>query len=257
MNGLLIQVIKMSNYFLKFSKTISNFFSFEEQYNTSFKQYNVFYNFFWRVIIFCKWNKSLSSKKTSIDLKQPWVVLFSIPFLKKMSLKHSIVFEFGSGGSTFFFAERVKQVVTVEHDLKWFDKIAKLIQSEYSNVELNYVPPELNLKATHHDASNELAYVSNSIDFEGYSFVDYASFIDKYPDEYFDIILIDGRARPSCLMHSVSKVKKAGIIVLDDAYREYYLAYVDKLKGRFSLIDFPGPVHGLDTFYRTLILKRN
>ena len=46
--------------------------------------------------------------------------------------------------------------------------------------------------------------------------------INKYPDQQFDVILIDGRERVGCFSNSIDKLKKGGIIVLDDSFRIRY-----------------------------------
>lgn len=166
------------------------------------------------------------------------------------------MFEYGCGGSTLFFAERAKKVISVEHDRLWFEKLTGAINPTYSNIELNFIPPDINHKPTVADPADPQSYVSSAASLNGSSFLSYASFIDKYPDNYFDIILIDGRARPSCLKHAVPKIKKGGYIILDDADRKHYLVYANELINDFLFIDFPGPVYGLETFYRTLILKK-
>jgi protein-L-isoaspartate O-methyltransferase len=37
------------------------------------------------------------------------------------------VFEYGSGGSTIFFAERVAEVFSVEHDSKWHAQVSRAL----------------------------------------------------------------------------------------------------------------------------------
>lgn len=228
---------------------------FQNQYIETVKKYHVEYSNFLRLKVFVQWYKSLLSKKSTLEMQQPWIVLFSIPFLKKEITPNSLVFEYGSGGSTLFFAKKAKQVISVEHDIVWFEKISSAIK-QLSNVEVILSPPlKDDIKIT--DPSDSNSYISSAPIFNGYSFFNYASVIDKYPDAHFDFILIDGRARPSCLKHAAPKIKKGGYIILDDADREYYFANTKQLIKDFSPIDFPGPVLGLEPFYRTLILKRN
>ncbi len=249
--------MKMNKIFLNI-RIIRYLKIFEGQYNLSHNKYNIRYNFFILVIVFFKWYKSLFSTKSVFDKKIPWIVFFSMPFLKKVIKKSSIIFEYGTGGSTLFFAKRGNKIISVEHDNLWFNKLNDYLNNKrYSNIELNYLSPSKTTDLIDSDPSNPDLYVSSSPIFNGYSFLEYASFIDTFPNEYFDFILIDGRARPSCLKHSVSKVKKGGYIILDDADREYYLSNTKHLIQDFSKIDFPGPVYGLPDFYRTLFLRRN
>ena len=53
----------------------------------------------------------------------PWFTYPSIDFLDKRLNKNLNVFEFGSGNSSLFFAKRVRKVISVEHNMQWFNKI--------------------------------------------------------------------------------------------------------------------------------------
>lgn len=53
-------------------------------------------------------------------------------------------------------------------------------------------------------------------------YYDYVSTIDQFIDEYFDVIVIDGRARTHCLKHSVTKLRTGGMLVFDNADRVEY-----------------------------------
>jgi hypothetical protein len=69
------------------------------------------------------------------------------------------------------------------------------------------------------------------------NYKNYASLIDYYPDEYFDIVLVDGRSRPACIKHAAPKLKKGGLMVLDNADRSYYLgSEVRKILSQYSLL---------------------
>ena len=65
-------------------------------------------------------------------------------------------------------------------------------------------------------------YSSKSGQFGGKNFEDYVKIIDIYPNENFDLIIVDGRSRVSCLKHAQDKVKVGGFILLDDTDREEY-----------------------------------
>ena len=53
----------------------------------------------------------------------PWVTYSFIDFISERLNKDFSIFEFGSGNSTLFFAERVKNVTTVEHNADWYNKL--------------------------------------------------------------------------------------------------------------------------------------
>lgn len=44
-------------------------------------------------------------------------------------------------------------------------------------------------------------------------------FNTNIPDEYFDIIIVDGIHRVNCAYASLNKLKKGGILILDDSNR--------------------------------------
>jgi predicted O-methyltransferase YrrM len=84
----------------------------------------------------------------------------------------------------------------------------------------------------------------------------YVKQIDEFPDEYFDIILIDGRARPSCIKRSVSKVKPGGLLILDNSEREYYLAKAIEYLKAFQRNEFYGLVSSVPVISKTDIFIR-
>jgi hypothetical protein len=92
---------------------------------------------------------------------------------------------------------------------------------------------------------------------EGQTYKKYATVIDQFPDEYFDVVLVDGRARPSCMFHSLRKVKKNGLLILDNADRPYYLkAFHDKLKNYQLVVSATGPAPYSPWFTQTNIWRR-
>jgi tRNA A58 N-methylase Trm61 len=102
------------------------------------------------------------------------------------------VFEYGSGGSTTFFAGRAGTVVSVEHDRRWIDELAPSLDS---NVTMLHRP----------------------LDENGL----YAGSIEDAGAE-FDVILVDGRDRLHCLRHAIETVSQTGVIIVDDTERARY-----------------------------------
>lgn len=99
---------------------------------------------------------------------------------------------------------------------------------------------------------------SSSPDLKNYSFQNYVESIDKYKDEYFDIILVDGIARPSCVKHAINKVKKNGYIILDNAERQNYLEACQMLDNRqYPRFDFYGPGPYNLYFWKTCIWQKS
>src|SRR5215203_492131 len=66
---------------------------------------------------------NLVNGKTPLDLQIPWFSYAAIDFLEKYIKREMTVCEYGSGGSTLFFAERAKSVYSIEDNAKWFDLV--------------------------------------------------------------------------------------------------------------------------------------
>jgi hypothetical protein len=70
--------------------------------------------------------------KDPINEKLPWITFKAIDFIKKNTKCTDKVFEYGGGGSTLYFLDRVAEVVTVEHDQEWFRILQRKIDAENS-----------------------------------------------------------------------------------------------------------------------------
>src|SRR5438270_13938588 len=62
---------------------------------------------------------NLVNGKTPLDLELPWFSYAAIDFLETFLEPHMSVCEYGSGGSTVFFARRVESVVSIEDNRQW------------------------------------------------------------------------------------------------------------------------------------------
>lgn len=73
----------------------------------------------------------------------------------------------------------------------------------------------------------------------------YATKISNYPDNYFDIIIIDGANRNECAKFTLNKVKDKGFIIFDntDNY-EFDLGVNWLLDDGYHKIDFYGLIPG-------------
>ena len=61
-----------------------------------------------------------------LELGFPWIVVESAEKLNEELKETDIVLEFGSGGSTIFFAERCKLVKSVETSKDWYDTVLQV-----------------------------------------------------------------------------------------------------------------------------------
>ena len=58
-----------------------------------------------------------------LTLELPWFSLASIEFLDRHLGPDMLVYEYGSGGSTVFFAARAGRVVSMENDTVWAERV--------------------------------------------------------------------------------------------------------------------------------------
>lgn len=141
----------------------------------------------------------------------PWYSYPAIDYLNQLNLSKKIVFEYGSGYSTLFWSRKTKQVISVEDNHKWFEKI-KLMSRTRKNINLKYINKN---------------YPSSIKDFK----------------RKFDIIVIDGSQRPECAKTSIKYLKKGGIVILDNS--DWFPKTAKFLRSKFLEIDFSGLVPSL------------
>jgi len=181
--------------------------------------------------------------KTPLDYKIPWMTFGAIEYLSDYLQQNMEVFEYGSGGSTLFFSNKVKKIVSIEHDRNWYDYEINVL-SKLKNLELNLVLPE--------DTGRLKNYRKN---YNNKFFDNYVNIIDNY--EEFDVIIVDGRQRNDCFKKAIKHIKKNGIIIFDNFDREYYqksLKYINK--NDFDIMNFHGFVPFGTMQSLTTILKR-
>jgi hypothetical protein len=158
-------------------------------------------------------------KKQAVDGKGqalPWVTYSFIDFIKERINKGQDIFEYGSGSSTIFYAERAKSVTSVEHDKGWFDRVKN---TSPSNAEMIFCQLE-----------KDGEYAQKA----------------KLLNRKFDIIIVDGRDRVNCCKYSIDALSSRGVLVLDDSEREVYEPARTFLKQNgFKELSFSGISPGL------------
>lgn len=169
----------------------------------------------------------------------PWMPFEAADWLTRQVAPGMRVFEFGIGGSTRFWLRLGARVVGVEHDGAWASRMTTLLRDEQAagRAELMHVPPApLAATTPPRDASDPDAYRTRHPPLADCDFRDYARSIERFADESFDIVVVDGRARPSCMKHAHRKVKRGGLFVLDNADRDYYWPALAKFFGTWRLV---------------------
>lgn len=127
----------------------------------------------------------------------PWLTEDAIKILSSWLKPSDKYFEWGSGRSTLWFLERVAEVASVETDGAWFSKVEGMIKEKR-------IPGKT--------ADYTLVDLQKPDGVEKYVGV-----CGKYPDQYFDVILVDGAERLKCIRSAQAKVKSGGLLCLDNA----------------------------------------
>lgn len=136
----------------------------------------------------------------------PWMAPAAIDRLDDVITKDFVIFEFGAGASTAWFAERAKQVYSVESDEAWVANVrARLADRGLTNCEITLADPD-----------------------------DFPALIAEYAADAFDLVIVDGyekrpTSRVECVEAARSKVKPGGYLVLDNSDRANHQAAFDLL----------------------------
>jgi len=139
----------------------------------------------------------------------PWYSYPAIDFLNGKLPRDLKVFEYGSGESSLWWADRTDRVTTVEHDREW----AEHVRSKAPG----------NLRVVHHPDPEP--YVRES----------------QQQDAEFDVVIIDGERRPACFEPAVRSLSDQGVLIVDDAHWDHIRN--EKLIEReaFKSLPFYGP----------------
>lgn len=148
----------------------------------------------------------------------PWLSPEATAYLESLLTPEMTVLEHGAGGSTLWFAERVKHVTAVESDLDWFNVLRKRVPENAAIVVMQGVL---------HIAPVDLL------------------FIDGEPVE----------TRAQWLGAAAQLVKPGGYVVLDNSNRPEYKQAREKFRETFTHIhtvdgNKGGCIHLITEFYR-------
>lgn len=158
----------------------------------------------------------------------PWVTYAFIDFIADRLDKTQDIFEFGSGNSTRFYAERTKSVVSVEHDRDWLETSSTL---GLPNVEMIYC-----------DVLPGGDYCKSA----------------QRADKRFHIIIVDGRDRVNCCKEALEALTEDGVVVLDDSERTKYEPALHFFEENgFRHLPFTGMAPGVIISKRTSIFYRS
>ena len=175
------------------------------------------------------WQQSVKKGKpvTQHNEPLPWVTYPFIEFIRNRLTKNMNIFEYGCGNSTLWYAKKVKSVTSVEHNLKWYNKIRLQLPG---NCSIFY----------------------QDLEYDG-RYSKFSSSLNKK----FDIIIVDGRDRVNCLKSSLNALASDGIIVLDNSERPSYKEGINYIKSyQFKELDFWGIAPGITFNMSTTIFYR-
>lgn len=187
----------------------------------------------------------------------PWLVHSAVRSIEELLRPQWRIFEYGSGGSTLFFARRCAVVISVEHDARWQSRVcAQLARSGLDTSIVRLRPPERSPLAAS-GRSDPDAYVSGRPGHAGLWYERYVRTIDEQPDGSLDLVLIDGRCRPACVRHAIPKIRPGGWLVLDDSQRFRYAEARRRLRSSgWSLQEHRGPRRHFPLPTRTDLWRR-
>lgn len=206
---------------------------------------------------YSRWKKSFQPGRNSVADEQPWINFPALDFLSNHMRKDFKVFEFGGGGSTLFFCQTAGEVVTVEDHAEWFQTLSDTISRKgFAHWKGFFIAPEPDSGVGSHLDPAE--FRSGAKGLENFRFERYARSIDPFPERYFDLILVDGRARPSCIRQAIPKLKSGGYLVVDNTERKYYLAPFQNLLNRDfeQMVETRAPVAYTPDFTITSIYRK-
>lgn len=166
----------------------------------------------------------------------PWYTYAAIYWLGPRLRPTDRVFEYGCGSSTRWYAGRVAEVVAVEHDQGWAAKVQPLVPST-------------------------VAILARPCSGDAYRAPEgdaYVGALAEHAATPFDVVVVDGRARNSCVEAAVAVDPGTSLVVLDNADRPGYADALELLAAQgYGRIDFMGPVPGSGRLGYTSVFARD
>ena len=129
------------------------------------------------------------------------------------------VFEYGSGASTVWLANRAAEVWTVEHDAGF----AEVMRHTFERTGVQDAVHLLEVAAV------PMAEPRTRSGRRGEDAVDYTDYSRAIAQAggVFDLVVVDGRARVACLQAAVPFLAPGALVVFDDAQRPRYQAGIE------------------------------
>jgi len=135
----------------------------------------------------------------TVEFEYPWITPGAICELSQFIQPHYDVLEFGSGGSTLFFARRCRSVTSFETLSPWYEKMKTVLSEKKIG-------------------NAKLVYATNIEDM-----------LKNLGSSRFDVVLIDcvETSRVDLAMKSPSLAKPGGVVIVDN-YRAEFCKGIDE-----------------------------
>jgi SAM-dependent methyltransferase len=155
----------------------------------------------------------------------PWCTYSFLHFIETRLASPMRIFEFGCGNSTLYYAQRVSEIIAVEHDEQWAEVITTKLK-----------PP------------SHVIYKPSG-----------AAYIDEIKQHgLFDIVIVDGICRQETVNVILTALKHDGVIIWDNSDRFDFAAGYEVLKAhRFRELPFQGIAPITFVMSKTSILYRH
>lgn len=139
------------------------------------------------------------------------------------------IFEYGSGFSTLYLSDKVHSITSIEFDRDWFEKMRDNLNTK-DNCEVVYRPEPENYNVA----------------------------IKEYEENFFDVIIVDGRDRKECVKHIIPYLSDGGVIILDDSWKTKFAEVFEYFKQNgFKQLSFSGLKAGGLIVEQTTVFYRN
>lgn len=126
----------------------------------------------------------------------PWYTKPCLDYLSGIDFSDKNILEFGGGYSTIWWSKKSKQVISIEANAEWYNKIKS---------ELN-------------DCKNVTAFLREINEGDQSRISEYT----QVPEIDFDVVIVDGILRNECLQKGIELLsKKGGILIADNWYQDY------------------------------------
>jgi hypothetical protein len=189
---------------------------------------------------FAIWAETTFFRRSMISLEIPWINFRAARYLESILQTGMSVFEWGSGSSTFFLCKHAVNMISIEHDEKYFEVVKAALFKKGYQLDYRLILPEPEQEYAKMGWGNR--YHSTNENFKDSVFYKYACAVNEFPDDHFDVILIDGRSRISCFQNAVQKIKKGGVIVFDNTDIADYEALFDLMPKGWGVKTISGPI---------------